>query len=58
MLVFIGRNDLRHGIVWSYDARLAQVYATLPRSITEGVIFKLRTSQYLKERRASAKTRD
>ena len=42
----------------SYDAHFAQVYAALPRSITEGVVFKRRASRYTKQRRASAETRD
>jgi len=44
--------------VRSYDAHFTQVYATLPRSITEGVVFKRRASSYTKQRRASAETRD
>ena len=42
----------------SYDAHFAQVYATLSRSIMEGVVFKRRASRYTKQRRASAETRD
>jgi ATP-dependent DNA ligase len=44
--------------VRSYEAHFAQVYATLPRSVTEGVVFKRRASVYAKQRRASAETRD
>jgi ATP-dependent DNA ligase len=44
--------------VRSYEAHFAQVYATLPRSITEGVVLKRRASVYAKQRRASAETRD
>jgi ATP-dependent DNA ligase len=44
--------------VRSYEAHFAQVYATLPRSVTEGVVFKRRASVYCKQRRASAETRD
>ncbi len=42
----------------SYESHFAQVYATLPRSITEGVVFKRRASFYTNQRRASAETRD
>lgn len=45
-------------IVRNYQARFAHAYATLPRSITEGVVFKRRSSVYTKQRRASAETRD
>lgn len=44
--------------VRSYEAHFAQVYAMLPRSITEGVVFKRRASVYTKQRRASTETRD
>src|SRR5262245_3098380 len=44
--------------VRSYEAHFAQVYATLPRSVTGGVVFKRRASAYAKQRRASAETRD
>jgi ATP-dependent DNA ligase len=54
-------GSMRPGIfsvVRSYAAHFGQVYATLPRSITEGVVFKRRASRYTKQRRASAETRD
>ena len=45
-------------IVRNYTARFAQIYATLPRSVTEGVVFKRRSSRYAKHRRPSTETRD
>jgi hypothetical protein len=48
----------RDGYHRSYEAHFAEVYATLPRSITEGVVFKRRASVHTKQRRASAETRD
>jgi hypothetical protein len=45
-------------IVRTYTARFAPVYATLPRSVTDGVVFKRRSSRYGKQRRPSTETRD
>jgi ATP-dependent DNA ligase len=45
-------------IVRNYTARFAPVYATLPRSVTEGVVFKRRSSRYAKQPRPSSETRD
>ena len=45
-------------IVRNYEARFAPVYATLPRSVTEGVVFKRRSSRYVKQTRPSTETRD
>jgi ATP-dependent DNA ligase len=45
-------------IVESYEAHFAQVYAKSPRESVEGVVFKRRSSSYLKQRRASVETRD
>jgi ATP-dependent DNA ligase len=41
-----------------YEAHFPEVYAALPRERTEGVVFKRRSSLYVKQRRASAETRD
>ena len=45
-------------IVRTYTARFAPVYASLARSVTEGVVFKRRSSRYTKQSRASTETRD
>jgi ATP-dependent DNA ligase len=45
-------------IARNYTARFAQIYATLPRSVTEGVVFKRRSSRYTKHSRPSTETRD
>jgi hypothetical protein len=45
-------------IVRTYTARFAPVYATLPRTVTEGVVFKRRSSRYAKQSRPSTETRD
>ena len=45
-------------IVRNYTARFAPVYASLPRSVTEGVVFKRRSSRYTKHSRPSTETRD
>jgi len=45
-------------VVRNYEARLAPVYATLPRSVTEGVVLKRRSSRYVKQTRPSTETRD
>jgi ATP-dependent DNA ligase len=41
-----------------YEAHFPEVYAALPRETTEGVVFKRRSSRYVKQRRGSAETRD
>jgi ATP-dependent DNA ligase len=45
-------------LVRTYTARFAPVYATLPRSATEGVVFKRRSSRYTEYSRPSTETRD
>jgi ATP-dependent DNA ligase len=45
-------------VVRTYESRFAPVYATLPRSVTEGVVFKRRSSRYAKQTRPSTETRD
>jgi ATP-dependent DNA ligase len=41
-----------------YEAHVPEVYAALPRETTEGVVFKRRSSLYVKQRRDSVETRD
>jgi ATP-dependent DNA ligase len=45
-------------ILGRYDVHFPRVYATLPREMIEGVVFKRRSSSYPKQRRASTETRD
>jgi ATP-dependent DNA ligase len=41
-----------------YEAHFPEAYAALPRQTIEGVVFKRRSSVYVKQRRASIETRD
>jgi ATP-dependent DNA ligase len=45
-------------LVDTYGGHFARIYATLPRETTEGVVFKRRSSLYVKQHRPSAETRD
>jgi ATP-dependent DNA ligase len=45
-------------LVDTYGGHFARIYATLTREMTEGVVFKRRSSVYAKQSRASAETRD
>jgi hypothetical protein len=42
----------------TYGGHFSQIYASLPRAVTEGVVFKRRGSSYAKQPGVSAETRD
>jgi hypothetical protein len=42
----------------SYGANFAREYDEMPRAMVEGVVFKRRSSIYVKQRCASTETRD